>query len=197
MPDSRISQIPIFAIGHAVAGPTAVDTNDTAELSPADRWERCRISADIASALDIPADGLRSGEYQVRVGVTEADVNVLFNPGYLEYLGKSESFVVGGVASGSQRVEIYPNSGPGAKDGGVFRLFGGGNPFAGADIPTNARVSLWREELGARRADPRACGTEESLPGRSTVDLEPRVRAGVRRPRKARWLRALRAEVGA
>ena len=176
-----------------MAVPAARDTNDTAELSPTDRWERCRISADIASALDIPADGLRSGEYQVRIGVTQADVNVLFNPGYLEFLGKSESFVVGGVASGSQRVEIYSNSGPGAKDGGVFKLYGGGNPFAGADIPTNARVTLWREELVVSQPDSRACGSGDSST-RRPVDPEGRVRGGVRPRRKSRWLRAFRAE---
>ncbi len=168
----RVSQVPIFALSaplarhaasaplarhaasapptrHAVSPPSAPSDGDVAELSSAERWNCCRISADVAAALGIPVDDLEAGEgsYQVRISVTEADVNVLFNPGYLEFLGKSDCFVACGLASGSHRVEIHPNSGPGAKDGGVFKLFGGGNPFSGTRIPTNARVTLWIEEL--------------------------------------------------
>ncbi len=134
MPDSKVSQVPIHA-------------RKAAEVPPGKRWRGCRISADVAGELGIPlARLIHSGTYEVRIGVTDDDVNLLFNPAYVEYLGKSESFVVEGVASGSHRVEIYANSGPGAKDGGVFKLFGGSNPFAGASIPTNARVTLCREE---------------------------------------------------
>ncbi len=135
MPEPAISRIPIYA-------------RDAAESSPERRWECCRISADLASALDIPLDRLRAGRvYQVRVSVTSADVNMLYNPGYVEFLDKSESFIVEGLTRGSQRIEIYANSGPGSKDGGVYRLFGGGNPFAGISVPTNARVSLSLEAV--------------------------------------------------
>ena len=142
MPNPRISQIPIYAI----SAPLARHACGDAETSPESRWHCCKISADIASALNIPLDDLNGGSrvYRVRICVTQADVNVLYNPGYLDFLGKSESFVVDGLAAGSQRVEIYANSGPGAKDGGVYKLYGGDNPFAGASVPTNARVSLYR-----------------------------------------------------
>ena len=143
MPNPSISQVPIYA----VSAPPARHAGDEAEASPARRWDRCRISADIASALNLPVEAVRGGSpvFQVRICVTEADVNVLYNPGYLDFLGRSERFVVEGLAAGSQRVEIYANSGPGAKDGGVYKLYGGGNPFAGVSLPTNARVSLCRE----------------------------------------------------
>ncbi len=210
MPDSRISQVPIHYVSapparhidnaapvhsDAVCAPPARRISDAIDVPPAERWERCRISADVASALGIPADRLTGGEstYRVRIGVTQADVNVLFNPGYVEFLGKSESFVVDGIASGSQRVEIYPNSGPGAKDGGVFKLYGGGNPFAGTRIPTNARVTLWREELVANRVEKAACGSGDGAARRVAGDPNAGARAGNRRPRKSRWLRALRA----
>ncbi len=146
MPETKVSQVPIF---------TADAAGAAADLSPDERWHGCRISADIAAALEIPAEDLRRGacDHQVRISVTEADVNVLFNPGYLEFLGVSDTFVVRGIAGGQQRVEIHGNSGPGTRDGGVFKLFGGGNPFTGSRIPTNARVTLWREELAVRRIE--------------------------------------------
>ncbi len=145
MPDFRVSQVPIHA-------------RDAAEVSLARRWECCRISLDVARELNIPLgrDAVDGGFYRVRICVTDADVNLLFNPSYVEYLGKCESFVVEGLTGGSHRVEIYANSGPGAKDGGVFKLYGGDNPFAGARLPTNARVTLCREAAPERRA----CGSE-------------------------------------
>ena len=137
----RVSQVPIYVIG-------APPARDEAGISDSRRWGCCRISADVASALDIPLDRLKNGDiFQVRICVTQADVNLLYNPGYVEFVGKSDSFVVEGLASGSHRVEIYANSGPGAKDGGVYKLYGGGNPFAGAQLPAGARVSLCREHL--------------------------------------------------
>ncbi len=142
--DQRVSQVPI----HTISAPPARLTCEEADISPSRRWGCCRISADVASALDIPLDRLRNGDiFQIRICVTQADVNVLYNPGYVEFLGKSDSFVIEGLAGGSHRVEIHGNSGPGAKDGGVFKLFGGGSPFTGSCIPTNARVSLCREHL--------------------------------------------------
>ena len=185
---TKVSQVPIFPIGASQAPPA-----DEGKVSPTRRWQSCKISADIATALGIPVEGLRNGEgtHQVRIGVTEADVNVLFNPGYLEFLGKSECFVVDGIATGSQRVEIHPNSGPGTKDGGVFKLFGGGNPFTGGHIPTNARVTLRREELTADRAEKLAGGEN---PDRHAMESADCTGAGVRRSRKrskTRWLLAL------
>ncbi len=145
MHDLSVSQVPIHA-------------RDAVEMSSAKRTGCCRISPDVASELDIPLDRLASGYgfYRVQICVTEGDVNVLYNPGYVEFLGKSESFVVDGIAGGSHRVEIYANSGPGAKDGGVFKLYGGGNPFAGALVPTNARVTLCRQVApeGRRPGEP-------------------------------------------
>ncbi len=133
MSTPRVSQVPIYAMNAEAAG---------------QRRDRCRISADVAVDLGIPLDRMVNGRAcQVRIGVTDADVNLLFSPAYVDYVGKSASLVVEGMASGSHRVEIYANSGPGAKDGGVFRLFGGGNPFAGSSVPTNAGVTLCREEL--------------------------------------------------
>lgn len=145
MPASGISQVPI----HAISAPLVRHAGVAFDVSPAKRWDCCRISADVAQALHIPHDGLNIGRrvYQVRICVTQADVNVLYNPGYIDFLGKSDSFVVERIVGGSQRVEIYANSGPGARDGGVFKLYGGGNPFAGTHVPTNARVSLCRDEL--------------------------------------------------
>ncbi len=188
MPDSRVSRVPIFT------APRARHTGAAAELPAEERWQSCRISADVATALGIPAADLSHGAetYQVRISVTEADVNVLFNPGYLEFLGKSDSFVVSGLANGSHRVEIHPNSGPGAKDGGVFKLFGGGNPFTGASIPTNARVTLWRDELSPDRVEEPADGTgdDEDRHARSGADAAPD-RFGRPKRDKARWLMAL------
>ncbi len=156
MPDSKVSQVPIFTApaSRRVQGASS-EGSDAAEVSPAERWQSCRISADVATALGIPVADLESDKraYGVRISVTEADINVLFNPGYVEFLGKSDRFVVSGLTNGSHRVEIYSNSGPGARDGGVFKLFGGGNPFTGADIPTNARVTLWRDELSVDRVE--------------------------------------------
>lgn len=145
MPNNqKVSQIPIHAVGESAAR----QRGENVEISASRRWGCCRISADVADALDIPLDRLHNGDiFQVRICVTEADVNVLYNPGYVEFLGKSDSFVIEGLASGSHRVEIHANSGPGAKDGGVYKLYGGGNPFAGFSVPTNARVSLCREQL--------------------------------------------------
>ena len=150
MSEPAITQVPI----HARAA---------AELSPEHRWECCRISADVASALGVPLDHLRAGRaYRVRVCVTPADVNVLYNPTYVEFVGKSESFVVEGLAEGSQRVEIYANSGPGQRDGGIYKLFGGGDPFAGMSVPANARVSLCRESISGGRGSIERCAAAAS-----------------------------------
>ncbi len=198
MPDIKVSQVPIFTAPESrrtrSASPGRSDvtevSTDAAQVSPEERWQGCRISADVAVALGIPADDLASGKggYRVRISVTEADVNVLFNPGYVEFLGKSDSFVVDGLTSGSHRVEIHANSGPGMRDGGVFKLFGGGNPFTGADIPTNARVTLWRDELSVDRDE-----KLDSQGGKRSRRLEVAF-AGAGRPAKrdkVRWLMAL------
>ncbi len=87
-----VSQVPIFAC-------------EDAGISASRRWGCCKISADVASALSIPLDRLHNGDiFQVRICVTQADVNVLYNPGYVEFLGKCEIFIVEGLASGSQLV---------------------------------------------------------------------------------------------
>lgn len=196
MPDSKVSQVPIFTppssqrSANESSGPI-----DLIDVTAEERWHSCRISADVAIALGISVDDLTHGKgtYMVRISVTEADVNVLFNPGYLEFLGKSDSFVVSGLTSGSHRVEIHPNSGPGAKDGGVFKLFGGGNPFTGALIPTNARVTLWRDELsieGTEELEHASSGSNRRTSGARISDAQ----AGFDQPIKGnrvRWLMAL------
>ncbi len=125
-----IGQIPISTTRGAVpAGPV--------------RATCCKLSVDLARLMRIlPA--LQAGEAKsIGICVTRQDVNTLYNPGYADYLGCHATFVVDEIVAGSQRVEITPNSRPGAKDGGIFRLYGRpGNPLVGISIPTNAWVTL-------------------------------------------------------
>ena len=132
MSTRSLSRIPIFA-----AQPSPV--------GPGERRGHCKISEDLATELGMRQD-LAAGEtVHLRIEVTARDVNTLYNPGCADFLGRAATFVVDEIIAGSERVEIHPNSRPGAKDGGVFELFGQvGNPFAGVSIPANARVTLSR-----------------------------------------------------
>lgn len=128
----KIGQVPIYPI-------------PTADPSPTERREHCKVSADVADELGVSLELLAGGRVRILLSVTRRDVNVLFNPGYVDFLGQAASFTVDEIVAGSHRVEIHPNSGPGERDGGVYRLYGSaGNPFLGASIPTNARVTLSR-----------------------------------------------------
>ncbi|MEM7355096.1 MAG: hypothetical protein AAF657_30080 [Acidobacteriota bacterium] len=150
----EIHQIPIFPTVASVADPQA-------------RRGHCKVSEDLAERLGISASVCAGQPIRLRVAVTASDVHTLYNADYADFLGSNAHFYVDEVIAGSERIEIYPNSGPGAKDGGVFELFGRtGNPFAGVRIPAGARVTLsvvrspWREpnpratEQGRRAAEP-------------------------------------------
>ena len=136
MSTRRIGQVPIYTI-------------PSGDPSPTERSQHCKVSADVADSLGVSLDLLAGGRVWVLLSVTRDDVNVLFNPGNVDFLGRTATFVIDEIVGGSHRVEIHPNSGPGERDGGVHRLYGSAsNPFLGTSIPTNARVTLSRLDEG-------------------------------------------------
>ncbi len=144
----RTGQVPVFFVATA------------ARPSPGERREHCKITADLAEWLGIPAS--LPEPYQVRVGITRQDVEAAANGAYGELEGSAAVFTVGEIIAGSRRLEIYPSSGSGAGDGGTYRLFAGGG------IPVDARVTLWNAAPTATRidgAEPRSLA--EPLPGQS------------------------------
>lgn len=113
--------------------------------SSGERREHCKITADVAEQLGIPAP--LPEPYQVRVAVTAEDVEASTNSVYREQLGSAAVFTVEEIIAGTRRLEIYPSSGSGARDGGTHRLFAGGG------IPIDARVTLWSSAPTSTRID--------------------------------------------
>ncbi len=109
------------------------------------RREHCKITADIANQLGIPVN--LPDPSQVRIGITQEDVDASSNPAYEDFAGSSASFTVEEIIAGIGRIEIYPNSGTGRRDGGIYKL------FAGDLIPTDARITLWSSVPSSTRID--------------------------------------------
>ncbi len=57
-----------------------IHTTSSPDPSPVEQRRHCKVSADVADSLGASLDLLAGGRVRIRVSVTRADVNVLFNP---------------------------------------------------------------------------------------------------------------------
>ncbi len=123
MSANHIGQVPVFFVATA-ARPSALE-----------RREHCKITADLARAIGLPAR--LTEPHQVRIGITRGDVAASSHGSYSGRLGTSANFTVDEIIAGANRVEVYPDSAAGKNDGGVAKL------FSSSLLPVDARVTLW------------------------------------------------------